>query len=148
MPEIRLVSHPDRTWLFTVAGVERISDGDSYWLYVDTGFRRASLENFRLNGYDTPELFSSLASAFEKEKAREAKAESERWFRDHLATGETIWLRSFKDTDRYGRWLGEFWTGSPSQETDALGGHLESLGLAANSPGGRVKWREIYDASA
>lgn len=147
MPEVRLSSHPDREWLFVVAGVERISDGDSYWLYVDTGFRRVSLENFRLYGYDTPELFSSVASDFEKEKAREAKSAAEAWFADNLTRRRVIWLRSRKDPDKYGRWLGEFWTGTPSETESDLGRFLEDQRLAIASPDGGAKWRDRYDVA-
>lgn len=145
MTYIRFSTHPSRDWLFSVAGVERISDGDSYWLFIDTGFRRASLENFRLMGYDTAEIFSSQASAYEKEKGHEAKQAAIDWFDAKQMNGDTIWVRSYKDDDAYGRWLGDFWTGTPTMVEDDLGEHLEYLGLAVRSPDGKVKWRDVYD---
>lgn len=145
MPQLNLSSHPDFDWIFSIAGVDRISDGDSYWLWIDTGFRRVSLENFRLMGYDTPELFSSLASEFEKEKAREAKARVITWFREHMADGNSMWLRSYKDSDKYGRWLADIWIGTPSRVDESIGVFLEDLELAVASPDGRVKWRHVYE---
>lgn len=145
MPQLNLSSHPDFDWIFSVAGVDRISDGDTYWLWIDTGFRRVSLENFRLMGYDTPELFSSIASDFEKDRAREAKARVITWFREHMADGNSMWLRSYKDADKYGRWLADIWVGSPSQVIEDLGASLEDLGLAVVSPDGKTKWRHVYE---
>lgn len=77
------------------AQVVRWVDGDTVWLTVDLGFRMASTTDFRLYGVDTPERGQpnhDQATAFSNAAA---------------PAGSPVKITTYKDPDKYGRWLAE-----------------------------------------
>lgn len=133
----------DLDWVFKVVGIEKITDGDTYWLHLDVGFRQTQLTHLRLQGYDTPEIWHPK-SEHEREKASEAKTFVTEWFLRHLrAPGHRVLARTYKDPDSFGRWLACL---NPYDEAGAAVGHLgEELrdeGLASIWP---TRWREEFD---
>lgn len=79
------------------AEVLRWVDGDTVWLKVDLGFRFFGELDFRLYGVNTPERgFQNWAeaTAFSKAKA---------------PAGTTVVVQSYKDPDKYGRWLADIY---------------------------------------
>lgn len=77
------------------AEVMRWVDGDTVWLKVDLGFRMTTLNDFRLFGVDTPErgqVGYAQATAFVKAAA---------------PPGTQVTITTYKDPDKYGRWLAE-----------------------------------------
>lgn len=84
------------------ATVIRWVDGDTVWLRVDLGFRLWMEEDFRLFGLDTPE--------HNKPGGVEATAFS----RAFAPVGTQVTLKSYKDPDKYGRWLADVFVGSES----------------------------------
>lgn len=87
------------------ATVMRWVDGDTVWLRVDLGFRLWMEEDFRLFGIDTPEHNKpggTEATTFSKAMAPE---------------GTQVILKSYKDPDKYGRWLADVFVGNDSVNT-------------------------------
>lgn len=130
-----------KQYLYEVVGVEKITDGDTYWLQLDVGFRQQMLAHIRLFGWDTPELYRG--SEFEKERAREARDEAltffERWLPAHK-----VWCQTEKDPDSFGRWLGRIFVDDDKLDgVVSLGQELEDMELATTWP---TRWRDIYDA--
>lgn len=123
----------ERTYLFPVSRVERIVDGDTYWLHLDVGFRQTQLTNIRLYGYDCPEVNSG--SAFEKTQAKTATLLAYKFL---INSNYALWVRTHKDPDNFGRWLGEVY----AEPLLYLGEVLRSSGLASNWP---TRWREEFD---
>lgn len=79
------------------AEVIRWVDGDTVFLKVDLDFRIEGELEFRLLGIDTPEKGKpgyKEAIAFVNEKAP-------------VGGANPLIVRSYKDPDKYGRWLGE-----------------------------------------
>lgn len=130
------VTVTERQYIFKIIEVVKVTDGDTYWLRVDVGFRQQNLINVRLFGYDCPE--AQRGSEREKQKAIEAKAAATDFFRSAMSP---LWIATFKDPDSFGRWLGDIW-----QEMSGthLGNYLVSLSLASVWP---TRWREEYDAA-
>jgi micrococcal nuclease len=81
------------------AKVTRWVDGDTVDLSVDVGFNIAVNTRFRLYGIDTPE--------------RGQKNHDEAWrAAESLApAGSSIVVKTYKDADKYGRWLAEIYVG-------------------------------------
>lgn len=131
-----------KPYMFRVTKVEKVTDGDTYWLRVDVGFRQEVLVNIRLLGYDTPEKYQG--GAFEKSEAQRAASEARAWLdsRMHLA-GASVWVRTEKDPDNFGRWLGDVWVESDGDQwpEEHLGAALRSLDLASIWP---ERWREEF----
>lgn len=75
------------------ADVQRWVDGDTVWLIVDLGFRLTMTSDFRLYGINTPE--HGQAGFHEATAYAEA----------HAPVGSTVLIQSFKDPDKYGRWI-------------------------------------------
>lgn len=75
------------------AEVVRWSDGDTVWLEVDLGFRMATINDFRLYGVDTPE------------RGQPGYQEATAFVRKLAPTGTTVDIHTYKDPDKYGRWL-------------------------------------------
>lgn len=90
------------------ATVTRWVDGDTVDLRVDLGFKLYAETRFRLYGIDTPE--------------RGQKNHDEAW---HLAqslapVGAAVTIHTYKDADKYGRWLAEIVTATGSSVNAAL----------------------------
>ena len=83
------------------AKVTNVSDGDTFTALVDMGFETYRTQKFRLADIDTPEIFSSTASAAEKLHGREARDRVVQ-----LILNKEVWVESIKDrTEKYGRFL-------------------------------------------
>lgn len=128
----------ERQYVYKIAEVVKVTDGDTYWLRVDVGFRALVLINVRLNGYDCPE--AHRGTDWEKDQAAKARYEAHWWL---TASGKgDIWIRTEKDPDNFGRWLGEIWYENPSNVTEGLGEYLRGLSLASVWP---TKWRDEFE---
>lgn len=133
-------THP---YIYRVTEVVKVTDGDTYWLRLDVGFRQTILVNVRLADYDTPEVNSG--SEVERLAANLARSEVARFFDQGMSPGNSLWVRTRKDPDNFGRWIGEVWIEQEDGETVThvdLGSSLSSLGLASKWP---IRWREEYD---
>lgn len=119
-------------YVYKVVSVVKITDGDTYWLRLDVGFRQEILVDLRLLGYDCPEM--NRGSLFEKAQAKKAKALAEDFFR-----ADGIMVRTEKDPDSFGRWLGEV---RNTTTGELLGEVLRSEGLASVWP---TRWAEEFD---
>jgi micrococcal nuclease len=107
------------------ATVVRWVDGDTVWLTVDLGFRLTMTSDFRLFGINTPEHGQPgfhEATAFAQKSAPE---------------GSPVIIRSFKDPDKYGRWIVQIFIGNVvlSGQTD-LNDALVAGGFAVPYFGG------------
>lgn len=126
-----------RQYIYKISQVVKVTDGDTYWLRVDVGFRQEILINGRLLGYDCPE--KTRGSDFEKVKA----AEAHELAHGFLSMLLPLWVRTVKDPDNFGRWLVDIWadSGRPEEEVH-LGPYLRLKGLASEWP---TRWRDEYD---
>lgn len=77
------------------AEIVRWVDGDTVWLKVDLGYRISAQTDFRLMGIDTPERG--------KPNYKEAIA----LVNEVAPVGSVVNIKSYKDPDKYGRWLAE-----------------------------------------
>jgi micrococcal nuclease len=85
---------PEYTYKATVV---RWVDGDTVYLEVDLGFRLTMLADYRLYGINTPERGQV--------NYKEATA-----FAEQLApVGAIIVAKTYKDPEKYGRWLAELY---------------------------------------
>lgn len=96
------------------ATVRRWVDGDTVDLRVDCGFHTWVESRFRLYGIDTPERGKPGYT-----EATEAAAA-------YAPPGATVTLESFRDGDKYGRWLAVLTTA----EGDVINTELVKAGLA------------------
>ena len=124
----------------------RIVDGDTWWCYLDLGYRQLGLFEFRLHGWDTPEKQGVDASPWERERAREATNVAAIWWLDEIRAGNRrILIQSEVDPEKYGRWLGILWSETPTGHRTFLGEHLRDLQLAVESDGtAGTRWRDTY----
>jgi micrococcal nuclease len=113
---------PDYTYKATV---DRWVDGDTVWLTVDLGFRFTMNSDFRLYGINTPE--------HNQPGFHEATAFAEA----HAPAGSPVVIRSYKDPDKYGRWIVQIFVGGTVLvgQTD-LNDALVASGLAVPYFGG------------
>lgn len=124
--------------------VKKVSDGDTYWLWGDPGYRTMLLMHIRLDGYDTPES-RSPASAYEKAQAYEATKFATEWFQTHMEQGHDLWVRTKPDPQAsLDRWVGEVWAETPNG-SERLGEALLAANLAVLDPGGKVTWHSVHD---
>jgi endonuclease YncB( thermonuclease family) len=121
----------DRQYVYRITEVVKVTDGDTYWLKVDVGFRMEALIHVRLAGYDCPER--NKGSEHERTQAKLATDEARGWF----SYGD-MWIRTEKDPDDFGRWLGEIW----DEHFGSLGEHLRKQGLASAWP---TRWRDEFE---
>jgi endonuclease YncB( thermonuclease family) len=130
---------PTKPYVYRVTDVVKVTDGDTFWLRCDVGFRQTILVNLRLSGYDTPEKYRG--SPFEKAEASRATVLATSWLEEN--TGR-IWVRTEKDPDDFGRWLGDLWVESDTDPwpEQHLGAELRRAGLASVWP---KRWREEFD---
>ena len=127
-----------RQYVYKITEVVKVTDGDTFWLRCDVGFRQNILINVRLYGYDCPEL--RKGSEFEKQKAIEARTVATEFFKS--SNNERPWIRTEKDPDSFGRWLGEIWWEMPNGSASHLGDWLHGMELATVWP---TRWRDVYD---
>lgn len=84
---------PDFTAHTLPATVVKWSDGDTAWLDVALPFSLTARKDFRLFGMDTPE------------RGRLGWAEAGQLARRIAPVGSLVSVRTFKDPDKYGRYL-------------------------------------------
>lgn len=126
---------------YRVAEVHKVTDGDTFWLYLDVGFYLTHLTHIRLHGYDTPEKFKP-SSPDEAAAAQAATGYVTRWFEWALTSPRvSLWVRTEPDPDSFGRWLGQIWAQDDEFGTvEELGALLFSRGLASVWP---QRWRDL-----
>jgi hypothetical protein len=121
---------------YRVSAVQRVIDGDTYWLCLDLGLRCTATVPVRLLGFDCPE--SRGPGKGERIAAGAAAEEARAWLEQRQGR---VLARTEKDPDSFGRWLVEV-----VDDTGALlGEHLRALRLAAQWP---TRWREQYPDAA
>lgn len=125
-----------REHVYRVTEIVKITDGDTYWLRVDVGFRQTILVDVRLAGFDAPETNSH--DDVERVAATAAKGVADAYLRTAL-DAEDLWVRTEPDPDSFGRWLGHVHAGDKPE--DDLGRRLEAKQLATEWP---TRWHEVY----
>lgn len=127
----------ERQYVYKITEVVKVVDGDSYWLRVDVGFRQENLINVRLMGYDCPE--AHRGTPYEKERAIAAREIASQFLSMKAAV---LYVRTEKDPDSFGRWLGDIWWSTDRDEEDVhIGAYLKNLRLASVWP---TRWREEF----
>lgn len=109
--------------------IERVTDGDTFWLHLDVGFRTTVLAHCRLNAADCPELRASDSAE------RQAGQEARDFAAEFLAWPCTV--TTWKDPDSFGRWLTDV---RREGGTDLASG-LVAAGLATRWP---TRWRDVH----
>jgi endonuclease YncB( thermonuclease family) len=125
-------------YIYKVSSILKVTDGDTFWMYVDVGFRQMMLVHCRLSGWDTPER--NKGSVYEKQCASVAAQRTETFLT--AQSDLALWVRTEKDPDNFGRWLADVWREDDHGREQHLGDHLASYGLATSWP---IRWREQYD---
>lgn len=130
-----------REYVYRIAAVEKVTDGDTFWLRLDVGFREALLVDCRLDGWDAPE--TNRGSDYEKQQAQVAKQVTAD-FLTNVPAGAVLWVATEKDPDDFGRWLGDVWQETPDGTKTHLGDVLAAQQLASPWP---TRWHEMYDTT-
>jgi micrococcal nuclease len=104
------------------ATVIRWVDGDTVWLEVDLGFRMKTINDFRLYGVDTPE------------RGQPGWAEATAFVQKAAPAGTEVLITTYKDPDKYGRWLAEI---DVQGQYQTLNMQLVTNGLAKAYFGGK-----------
>jgi endonuclease YncB( thermonuclease family) len=125
-------------YVYRITEVVKVVDGDSYWLRVDVGFHQSALINVRLLGYDCPER--TKGSQRERQLGGAALAVAGTFLTDE-DPDITCWIRTRRDPDSFGRWLGDIWQ-ERGDEMLHMGEALRHLGLASVWP---IRWRDEFD---
>lgn len=129
----------NREYVYKITEVVKVTDGDTYWLRVDVGFRGELLINVRLLGFDCPEAHRGT----EREKALAVKArELAASFLWLDRPDMTYWIATQKDPDNFGRWLGDIWLERSDGTEQQLGDWLRIHHLASVWP---RRWRDEFD---
>lgn len=128
-----------RRYIYPVLGIEKFTDGDTYWFRLDVGFRQTQLTEIRLLGYDTPERHRG--TPFERAEAVRATGVATTWLAQALQAGN-LWVRTEPDPDKYGRWLGDIWAEPEDGIVVRLGEVLREQRLASVWP---TRWHEEFD---
>lgn len=121
----------------------RVVDGDTFYLYVKLGFRQLGYVEIRLNGWDCPETRGPLTNQHERDQSARAKAAVVAWLKSFKTS--RVLIRTQRDPERYGRWLGDVWAEDKDGHTiNILGERLSELGLASEYHGTGKRWRDTY----
>lgn len=102
------------------AAVLKVIDGDTIDVGIDLGFGITRQERVRLAGVDTAEMNSKELA--ERVKAEEARLTVVHW----INANPTVYLRTVKPREKYGRYLAEVF----SLSGESLGQMLLDKGLA------------------
>ena len=102
--------------------VMRVIDGDTMDVEIDLGFGIKRLERVRLAGIDTPEIRTKDA---DEKAAGNAALE---FVVDWVKMNGSVFLRTVKDNDKYGRYLA--FVSSQSDPSTSLNNILVHKGLA------------------
>jgi endonuclease YncB( thermonuclease family) len=95
------------------ARLERVIDGDTYYMLIDLGYSTYGRHSIRLLGVDAPELFSGVPA--EREKGREAREFAAAWFAEHSThtpVGQEDWpfiVRTEKDHTSFNRYVADIY---------------------------------------
>mgnify|MGYP000146113953 CR=1 FL=1 len=111
----------------------RVVDGDTMEVRVDALFGIQKLETIRLMGIDTPEIHSR--SAPERIKAHEAKD----WLKERVE-GKQVWLRTWKEKEKFGRYLADIFFEDPAESEiplESVNNEMIELGLGKPYFGGK-----------
>lgn len=79
--------------------VERVVDGDTFYVLIDAGFSTYVYHSIRIFGIDSPELFTS--DPVEREKGRAARA----YLESICPPGTACLIRTDKDRTTFGRYV-------------------------------------------
>lgn len=90
------------------ATIVRWVDGDTVDMRVDLGFRMFAETRFRLFGIDTPE------------RGAPGYAEATALARQLAPVGGVVRISTFKDPDKYGRWLADIFTAEEHTVNETL----------------------------
>jgi micrococcal nuclease len=107
------------------ATVIRWVDGDTVWLEVDLGFRMKTINDFRLYGVDTPE------------RGQPGWAEAKAFVQNTAPVGTEVNIETYKDPDKYGRWLAEVSLADEDSDMFSINAELTDRGLAKAYFGGK-----------
>lgn len=130
-------------YIYRITEVVKVTDGDTFWLRLDVGFRQTLLVNLRLSGYDCPER--TRGSERERAMAREAQQVAALFLQERVVRGAgSLWVRTEQDPDNFGRWLGDVWREDPDGIRRHLGAELRSHDLASVWP---RRWRDEFDTT-
>ncbi len=80
---------------------KRVKDGDTFEMFIDLGLRKYAYEEIRLRGVDTPELFHP------RNEAEKIHATAAAEFVRTLIEGRQVIIRTYSDTQTYGRFVAE-----------------------------------------
>ncbi len=135
-------------YVFPVVAAE-VVDGDTYRLTLDPGFRFTTVQPIRLDGWDTPEKHPVATHRpgieslnHEVQEALRAQKTAEDWFRARFEGEGSCWVRTKKDPDSFGRWLGTIWGVGPyGGEPYYLHDLLEQFHLATPWP---TRWWTVW----
>ena len=124
-----------------------VIDGDTFRLTIDVGLRLTAKIPVRLNGWDTPEKRSTSTrkvSEAEKQAALRAESCADDWLfyrLDDVAMDRcSLWVRTEKDPEVYGRWLGDVWA-EDEHGVIHLGEELAQHDLATRWP---ERWYQVF----
>lgn len=81
------------------ATIDRWVDGDTVWMTVDLGLRVISSTDFRLFGINTPE------------RGQDGYHEAKDRANVLAPVGTKVMIKTYKNPDKYGRWLTEILSG-------------------------------------
>jgi endonuclease YncB( thermonuclease family) len=126
----------EHVYRYRVQAVQRVVDGDTYWLCLDLGLRMAATVPVRLLGFDCPE--SRGPGKGERAAAASAVTAARAWLE---ARAGRLSARTEKDPDSFGRWLAEV----VDDDGARLGDFLAEQELAARWP---TRWREQFPNAA
>lgn len=116
-------------YTYRLGRVERVTDGDTFWVHLDVGFRTTVLAHCRLNAADCPELRGT--DPVERAAGQEARD----YVAEFLAWPCTV--TTHKDPDSFGRWLVDVRRDAGPDLATAL----TAAGLATYWP---TRWRDVY----
>lgn len=119
-----------RLYLYKIADVLKVVDGDTLDLKLDLGLRVFTEQRIRLIGVDTPELNSGDDE--ERAKALAAMFYVGEWLDFNREKG--LMIETFK-SDSFGRWLGKIFCAR--DERDSLNAALLHDGFAVRWQGRR-----------
>jgi micrococcal nuclease len=119
-----------RLYLYKIANVLKVVDGDTLDLEIDLGLRSFVKHRIRLIGIDTAELKSP--DEVQRAKALAAMHFVSEWL--DLNREKGLMIETFK-SDVYGRWLGKIFP--TRDERDSLNAALLHEGLAVRWQGRR-----------
>lgn len=130
-------------YVYQVTEVVKVTDGDTFWCRLDVGFRESILVDLRLSGYDCPERHKG--SDREKAEAVRATSVTTEFLSPVVPDlASELWVRTEKDPDVFGRWLGDPWREDATGAQRFLGVELRAAGLASVWP---TRWRDEYDTA-